>query len=101
MLVYSGIFFVLGAAAIQECISGTRVRERGIEMFCVDPPVVAGRRQGLARPRGRVCAPSVHPLPPAVFGHAAHTGCEIIVPVPASERPALEVFLAGHTATAG
>jgi hypothetical protein len=33
MLVYSLIFFVLGAGAIQECISGTRVRERGIEMF--------------------------------------------------------------------
>jgi hypothetical protein len=101
MLVYSVIFFVLGAGAIQECISGTRVRERGIEMFSWTRPwsrVVVKDWQ--AREGGFALHLSIL-SPQGFLAMPLMLGAEIIVPVPASERPALEVFLAGHTATAG
>ena len=63
--------FVRGATAIQEYMlghAGARARDRGIRVF---PAVVAGRRQGLAPPRGRVRSRSDHPLPPAIR-HAGH-----------------------------
>jgi hypothetical protein len=101
MFVYAFVFFAFGAAAIQESISGTRVRERGIEMFSWTRPwsrVVVKDWQ--AREGGFALHLSI--LPPQGFLAMPLTrGAEIIVPVPASVRPALEVFLAGHTATAG
>jgi hypothetical protein len=99
MLVYAFVFFAFGAAAVQESISGTRVRERGIEMFSWTRPwsrVVVkdwqAREGGFAlhlsilKPQGFLAMPLMQ-------------GRDIIVPVPASERQGLEAFLAGRTAT--
>jgi len=101
MLIYPVIFVVIGAGAIQESISGTRVRERGIKMSSWTHPwsrVVVKDWQ--AREGGFALHLSI--LPPQGFlSMQLRQGGEITVPVPASERPALEVFLAGHTATAG
>ena len=100
LLVGSVIFFVMGAAALQESISGTLVRERGIQMFGTTQPwsrILVKDWQ--AREGGFDLHLTV--LPPRLFGMSVERDSEIIVPVPASERPALDVFLAGHTATPG
>jgi hypothetical protein len=92
--------FVSGAAAIQEFASGTRVREGGIEMFATTYPwsriVVKGwhAREGGFALRLFIASPRLFDVP-------CMPDRELIVPVPASERPALEDFLAGRTATAG
>jgi hypothetical protein len=100
LLIYSVISFVIGAAVIQECFSSTRVRERGIEMFSQTRPwsrVVVKDWQ--AREGGFALHLSIL-RPQGFFAMPLSLGSEIIVPVPASERRALEVFLAGHTVTA-
>jgi hypothetical protein len=99
MLTFSAIFFVIGAAAVQEYVTGTRVRERGIEMFW------------FTRPWSRIVVKDwrtheggfdlyINILCPQLFGFQYKRDGEVIVPVPAAERPALEIFLAGHTTTA-
>jgi hypothetical protein len=86
--------------AIQEFVSGTRVREGGIEMFGTTRPwsrvVVKGWQE---REGGSALRLSIVPL----LQRETPTGpeSEIIVPVPASERPALEDFLKGGVANAG
>jgi hypothetical protein len=98
-IVYSFILFVLGAVAIQESMSGTRVRERGIEMLGTTQPwprIVVNDWH----PRGGDFDLSLTVLSPRLFGMRVTPDSEAIVPVPASERPALEIFLAGHIATA-
>jgi hypothetical protein len=102
LILASAIGFVMGAAALQEYMSGTRVRERGIEAF------------GTFLPWWRIAVWGWHPreggfdgilylaIPSLrLFRVPVTPDAEVYVPVPASERPALEVFLAGHTATGG
>jgi hypothetical protein len=99
MLVFSVIFFVMGAAALHEYIAGTRVRERGIELF------------GITQAWSRIvvhdwCAHEggfdllLTILSPRLFGIPYGRDAEIIVPVPAADHPALEDFLVEHAATA-
>jgi len=94
--------FVRGATALQEYMSGTRVRERGIEVFGTFLPwwriVVCGwhPREGGFDGVLYLAIPSLR-----LFRVPVTPDAEVCVPVPAAERPALEVFLAGHTATAG
>jgi len=98
MLVCSVILFVVGAALIQDSTLGTRVRERGIEMFCTTQPwsriVVKGWH---AREGGFALHLAI--ISPRLFGMPLEDESEIVIPVSASERPALEVFLTGHAAT--
>jgi hypothetical protein len=100
ILLYSVLAFVFGAAAIHESLSGTRVRDGGVEMF------------GLTRPWSRIVVKDWHEreggfalrlsiISPRLFGMPYGRDREFNVPVPATERTALEVFLAGHAATAG
>jgi hypothetical protein len=101
MLVYSVIFFVIGAALLQESILGTIVRKHGIQMFCATVPwsrvVVKDwqAREGESALHLSILSPE------GFFAMTLRPRGEIIVPVSASERPALEAFLAEHTATAG
>jgi len=92
--------FVRGATALQEYMSGTRVREHGIEVF------------GSFLPWSRVVVKDWHPSEggfnlaltihsPQRFGMRVTADGEVVVPVPASERSALEVFLDEHTAAVG
>jgi hypothetical protein len=98
MLVLSVFLFVIGVAAIQEYVSGTRVRERGIEMFRTTRPWSRiAVKDWQAREGGFDLHLTV--LTSRLFG--MRWGPDREVPVPASERPALEAFLAEHTATAG
>lgn len=100
MIVLAVLSFVFGAATIQESLSGTRVREGGIELF------------GMTRPWSRVIVTEWHEREggfglgltvrsPWLFGMSYARDLEIIVPVSASDRLALESFLAGHATTAG
>ena len=100
MIVLAVLSFVFGAATIQESLSGTRVREGGVELF------------GMTRPWSLVIVTDWHERvggfglgltvrTPRLFGMRYARDLEVIVPVPTSDRPALESFLAGHAATAG
>jgi hypothetical protein len=99
-LCWSFSLFVVGAVMIQEFASGTRVREGDIELFGATRPwsrvVIKGwqEREGGSALRLSIASPWRGEMPPGLDN-------ELIVPVPASERPALEDFLAGRTATAG
>lgn len=100
MLVFSVICFVTGAATIQECLSGTLVRERGLEIFGAThtwPRIVVKDWQECDG--GFALRVSI--LSARLFGMPYRPDVERIVPVPAPERPALADFLAGHAATAG
>jgi hypothetical protein len=95
--------FALFAASVPqllELVSGTRVREGGIEMLGTTRPwsqvVVRGwheRDDGFAL---RVSIVPSQPVPTLTGGDT-----DMIVPVPASERPALEEFLRWHVAIVG
>jgi hypothetical protein len=92
--------FLRGATAIQEYMLGTRVRERGIELF---GSFLAWSR-GVVKdwfPRDGGFDVALTIRSPRLFGMRVTAEGEVTVPVPASERPALEVFLAEHPATAG
>ena len=97
LLVGSALFFVIGAAVIQDSILGTRVRERGIEMFCTSQPwsriVVKDWHT-----RDGAFALRLTLLPPRLFGVRLELENEIIIPVSAVQRPALEDFLCAHAA---
>jgi hypothetical protein len=105
MIVYSMILFGMGAATLQESVTGTRVRERGIEcpgpMFWTTQPwsrIIVEDWQ--AREGGFALHLTIR-SPQGFFSSVFTPGGEIIVPVAASERAALGAFLAGHTATPG
>ncbi len=95
ILVYAIIFLVTGAGALQEYFTGTRVRERGIEMFWATRP---WSRIAVKDWRAREGGFDLHLIVSSlrVFGTQWGPDREFIVPVSASDRPALEVFLAGH-----
>jgi hypothetical protein len=104
MIVYSMILFGMGAARLQESVTGTRVRDRGIEclgpMFWTTHPWSRINVKEWQAREGR--SDLVLTIRSSrLFGMRCSGDTEVIVPVPASERPTLEVFLAGHTATAG
>ena len=97
LLVSSGLVFLIGAALIQDSILGTRVRERGIELFCT------------SQPWSRIVVKNWHAhngafalrltlLPPRLLGVQLELEKEILIPVSAAERPALEAFLGAHAA---
>jgi hypothetical protein len=91
--------FLPGVIMIQELVSGTRVREGGIEMFGVTRPwsqvVVNGWNE-----RGGGFALRLSLVPRLQREPPSEPASEIIVPVPASERRALEEFLNARVATA-
>ena len=100
MVLDSVILFVIGAAALQEYVTGTGVREGGITMFWITRPwsrIVV--KDWLARQGGFDLVLTIRS--PQVFGMQLTRDGEAIVPVSARERPALEAFLTEHTAAAG
>ncbi len=101
MLVYSVILFVIGAALLQESILGTIVREHGIQMFCATVPWSRVVVKDWHECEGGFALHLSVLSPEGFFAMSLRPGGEIVVPVPATERPALEVFLARHTANAG
>ncbi len=101
LILVAVIAFVMGAATLQVYMSGVRVRERGIEILGTFLPwsrVVV--KDWYPREAGFDLALSIRS--PRLFGmRVMLADGEVIVPVPVSERPALEVFLDEHSATAG
>jgi hypothetical protein len=100
MLASAVLFFVTGAATIMECLSGTRVRERGIEIFGTHLPwsrIVV--EDWHSREGGSDLALTIRDS--RLFDMQIRRNSEGIVPVPASKRPALEAFLAEHKVTGG
>jgi hypothetical protein len=99
LLAFSVLFFVMGAAALHEYVSGTRVRERGIEAFCrIQPWSRIVVKDWRASPSGFDLYMTI--LSPRFFGTPYGRASEVIIPIPAALRPALEDFLAGHTTAA-
>jgi hypothetical protein len=102
MLILSAAFFAVGPVTIWEGLSGTLVRKHGLEIF------------------GAIHTRAVHPWPRIIvkdwqerdggfvlrltilslrqLGMASGRDVEMILPVLAAERPALEAFLAEHAA---
>jgi hypothetical protein len=100
MLVLSVVLFGVGAATIQECLSGTLVRDRGLEIFGATHPwprIIVKVWQEC----GGGFTLRLTILAPRLFGMPSRRDLEMIIPIPATERPALEAFFAGHAATAG
>jgi hypothetical protein len=101
MLLFSVVFFTIGAVTLQEHVSGTRVRERGIEMFSTTFPWSRVCLRGWhLREGGFDLYLSVRPFR-LVSQPSRDRDSQFIVPVPAAQRPALEAFLTEHSATAG
>jgi hypothetical protein len=100
LLICTGMLFTLAAAVCEESVLGTRMRERGIQMFCATTPWsrIAVEHWD-ARDRGFALHLSV--LGPRLYGMGLEAESEIVIPVSASKRPALEAFLGAHAATAG
>ena len=99
LLAFFGTFFVMGATALHEYVSGTKVRERGIEAFCrIQPWSRIVVKDWRASPSGFDLYMTI--LSPRFFGMPYRSDSEFVIPVPAEIRPALEAFLAGHTAIA-
>lgn len=100
VLIVSWLILLAGVLVIREALSGTLVREHALEVFGGTHPwsrvIVKGwaDRDGEIALRVAILSPRLLGLPSIPIG-------EVVLPVPAAERPALEVFLAGHTATAG
>jgi hypothetical protein len=98
-LVFAVFFIGAGLPTTHEFVAGTRVCEGGIEMFASAQPwsriAIQGweQREGDLMLRLRVHSPRLGGLRVARDG-------EVVVPVPASERPALEDFLARHVPAA-
>jgi hypothetical protein len=96
MILFSVIFFAIGAAVLQEYVSGTRVRERGIEL--VSTTFRWSRvsvRAWHPRQDGFDLYLSVRPFRPITRQHRDRKS-EFVIPVPASEWPALESFLVAN-----
>jgi hypothetical protein len=100
MLILSALFLVGGAVTIWEGLSGTLVREHGLEIFGAIHPwprvVVKDWQECDGGFALRLTIRS-----PRLFGMPGRRDIEMILPIPAAERPALEAFLDGHAATAG
>jgi hypothetical protein len=97
LIVYSMICCGMAAAMLQESVTGTRVRERGIEcgspMFWTTQPwsrIIVKDWQ--TREGGFMLHLTIRA--PRLFGMRAVPDSQIFVPVPASARPELEAFLA-------
>ena len=83
---WSLTLFVPGAVALDECLSGTRVREGGIQMLgSVRPWSLVAVKGWQEREGGFALRLAI--LSPWRYGMPYRGGSEIIVPVPASERP--------------
>jgi hypothetical protein len=100
MLIFSALLLAVGGVTTWEGLSGTLMRERGLEIM------------GASHPWSRIVvkdwqecdggfALRLTVLSPRLFGMPYQRDVEMIIPIPAAERPALEVFLAEHAATAG
>jgi hypothetical protein len=97
LLVASALLCAIGAAVIHDSILGTRVRERGIELFCTSQPwsrIVV--KDWLARDGAFALRLTI--LPPRLFGVQLEIQNEIAIPVSAAQRPELEDFLDSHAA---
>ena len=100
LFVCTTFLFAISAAVCEECVLGTRVREGGIQMLCTTTPwsrIVV--KHWNAREGGFALHLTV--LGPRLFGMGLEAESEVIIPVSASERPELEVFLTAQAATAG
>jgi hypothetical protein len=90
------MFFAIGAGALQEYVSGTRVRGRGIEMLATTFPFSRVLVQGWhPREGGFDLCLSVRPFRLVTQPHRDRDSA-FIVPVTASERPALEAFIVAN-----
>jgi hypothetical protein len=100
VLIFSLFILLAGALVIREGFSGTLVREHAIEIFgstCPWSQVVVkdwAERDGEFALRVAVLSPRLLGLPSVPLG-------EVVIPVPAAERPEVEVFLTGRAAIAG
>jgi hypothetical protein len=100
LLVCTAVLFAICAAICEESIVGTRVREGGIQMLCMTTPwsrIVV--KHWDACEGGFVLHLAV--LGPRLLGMGLEAESEVVIPVSASERPALEAFLRAHAAKAG
>jgi hypothetical protein len=99
MLILSAVFLAGGGETIREGLCGTLVRERGLEIFAAIHPwsrIVVKEWQ--ETDGGFALRLTI--VSPQLFGMPYGPDVERIVPVPAAARPAMESFLAEHTATA-
>jgi hypothetical protein len=88
-------FLMLGIIAIAEAISGSRVRERGIELFgWTYPWSRIGIKEWYPRDDGFALRLTIGAAGP-IGGKAS----DVVVPVSAAQRPELEAFLASRTAS--
>jgi hypothetical protein len=100
VLILAVLLFAGGAREMREWHRGTLLRERGIEIFGRTHPlsriIFKGWQEvdGESMLRLAMRAPRLFDVP---FGDDR----ELVVPVPASERPALEAFFAAPAATVG
>jgi hypothetical protein len=99
MLMLSAVLLVGGAMTIRDGLSGTLVRERGLEIMGETHPwsriVVKDWQE---RDGGFALRVSI--VSPRLFGMPYGPDAERIVPVLATERPALAAFLGEHVSTA-
>jgi hypothetical protein len=99
-LIFSALFLAVGVTTIWEGLSGTLVRERGHEIFGGIHPwpriVVKDWQECDGEFALRLTV-----LSSRLFGMPSRRDLEMIIPIPASECPALEAFLAGRAATTG
>jgi hypothetical protein len=100
MLIFLALLLAGGAVTIWEGLSGTLVREHGLEIF------------GAIHPWPRIVvkdwqecddgfALRLTVLGPRMFGMLSRRDTEMTIPVPAQGRPALQDFLGGRAATTG
>ncbi len=99
-LIFSALLLAVGGVTIWQGLSGTLVRERGLEIMGATHPwsliVIKDWQECDGGFALRLTLVS-----PRLFGMPYGRDVEMIIPIPAAERPALEAFLAGRAATAG
>jgi hypothetical protein len=97
VLALAVLLFAGGAKAMWEWHWGTLLRERDIEIFGKTHPlsriIFKGWQEGDGESMLRLAVRA-----PRLLDEPFGADRELVVPVPASERPALEAFLAGHAA---
>jgi hypothetical protein len=100
LLFIAVIAFLTGVAVLREYRIGTLVREGGIEIFGGFVPWSRVAVEDWSpREGGFVLTLLIH-SPRRLFGMQVMPDSELIVPVPAVERPAIEAFLAEHATAA-
>lgn len=92
LIVWSASMFLAGASSIEEFLAGTRVREGGIELFGTTYPWSRIAVKGWEGD-GDESVLRLAIVVPRWKGVADPREAERLVPVPASQRPALETFL--------